>query len=93
VPNATDLLANRTGAPVASALRQCNGMSGGKNAWECRAIRKSTFAAFLPAMAHNLWTQELHANRIQALIARPETDNAGRFTPIGVAISVAIENL
>ena len=45
-------------------------------------------AAPRPAEACNLWTQALHANRIQALIARPETDNASRLAPIGVAFGM-----
>jgi len=36
-----------------------------------------------PPKACNLWTQESHANRIQALIARPETDYGRRLAPIG----------
>ena len=46
-------------------------------------------AAPRPAEACNLWTQELHANCIQALTARPETDNASRLAPIGVAVGMA----
>jgi hypothetical protein len=45
-------------------------------------------AAPRPAEACNLWTQVLHANRIQALTARPETDNARRLAPIGVAVGM-----
>ena len=36
--------------------------------------------------ACNLWTQGLHANRIEAPAARPETDNIGRLATIGLAI-------
>ncbi|MDB5613063.1 MAG: hypothetical protein JWQ22_716 [Devosia sp.] len=45
-----------------------------------------------PDRACNLWTQELHANRIQALTARPETDKACRLAPIGVECGVPNEN-
>jgi len=46
-------------------------------------------AALRPVEACNLWTQALHANRIQALTTRPETHNACRFAPIGIAFGVA----
>ena len=42
--------------------------------------------------ACNLWTQELHTNCIQALSARPETDDAGHFAPIGVEFGLAKED-
>ena len=49
-------------------------------------------AAPLPTEACNLWTQELHANRIKALTARPETDDARRFAPVGVEFGMAEEH-
>lgn len=46
-------------------------------------------AARRPAEACNLWTQALHANCIQALTARPETDDARRLAPVGVEFGMA----
>ena len=46
----------------------------------------------LSAWTCNLWTQALHANCIQTLAARPETNDAFRFAPIGVALGLAEED-
>ena len=45
-----------------------------------------------PTVACNLWTQVLHANRIKALTARPETDDVRCLAPIGVAFGVPNED-
>lgn len=55
-------------------------------AWECRARREPCLAALLSVEARNLWTQELHANSVQALIARPEIRNTRQFVPIGIDV-------
>ena len=46
-------------------------------------VRGPARSITLHLKACNLWTQESHANRIQALIARPETDYGRRLAPIG----------
>lgn len=57
-----------------------------------RSGRSPIFAASLSTEACNLWTQGLHANRIKALTARPETDNIGRPAPIGIVFGITGKN-
>jgi len=46
----------------------------------------------LPALACRPVDAGLHADCIQALLTRPETDNAGRFAPVIVAIGLPIKD-
>lgn len=46
----------------------------------------------LSVQARNLWTQESHANSIQALTTRPEIRNARQFVPIGIGLWLAEED-
>lgn len=49
-------------------------------------------AALLPVEACNLWTQELHANGVQALIAHPEFRYAIQLPTISVEFGLAKED-
>lgn len=66
---------------------------GRKAAFGNAAARVNPGHAMPPsAMACNLWTQELHANSVQARVSRPEIEDASQFAPIGVAFRLAEEN-
>jgi hypothetical protein len=54
------------------------------NAWD---EREFGLAASPSTEACNLWTQGLHANRIEARL-RPKTDKIGRLATIGLAIGI-----
>src|SRR5688572_3674777 len=77
-------------APSPAAILAEEEGSDRRGAWECRSGEPP--AAPRPAEACNLWTQALHANRIQALTARPETDDARRLAPVGVEFGMAEED-
>lgn len=53
---------------------------------------KPSCSITLHLSACNLWTQESHANRIQALMARPETDYGCHLVPIGIEFGLPKEH-